>query len=214
MTAGDATATVRPRRRHLPIRWSLVLATIAVLATIVALRKAEPSYEDKIAPIPVHGRVGERIVARNFAVTLKRAKLARAYQVAPKPPGRTPRIVRPDGIWMSALVEVEALAEPGAINAQLRTRDGLFYVASPSERPDIGGSNLRGRMLATGLPGTGGYFFDVAPDRLEGAHLQFFWNGLGGMPEGLDHIVDIDLGLDAAATRKLLADAKPLLVLQ
>lgn len=212
MTANASRAA--PTTRRLQLRWPLVLATIAVLVAIVALRKAEPSYDEKIAPILVPGRSGDRVVARNFAVTVQRVKLARAYQVAPALFQTAPRTVRPDGIWMSALMEVEALSEPGVVRAQLRTRDGLVYVASDSDRPDVKQFNLSQKQLVAALPATGAYFFDVPADRLEGAHLQFHWGGVSGHPEGMDDLVDVDLGLDAAATRKLLAEAKPVIDLR
>lgn len=214
MNAGAANAAGAGSRRRLPVRWSLVIATVAVLAAIVLLRKAEPDYEQKIAPIPVQGRTGVRVVARNFAVTVKRVKLAHGYRVAPGPFETAPRILKPDGIWMSALMEVEALSAPGMVNAQLRTRDGLVYVASGPDRPDVDEFNLSQKQLATALPASGAYFFDVPPDRLEGAHLQFHWGAIGGYPEGMDHLVDIDLGLDAAAARKLWAEARPVIDLR
>lgn len=199
--------------RPLPARWSLVAATLLVLGAIVVLRKAEPDYDRRIAPIALPGRVGERIQARAFEVTLKRAKLAGAYQLAPAPLETAPRIVRPHGIWMSALVEIEGRFEPGVVTARLRTRDGRLYRASPYTRPDIGDFALEGKRIAPGLRVTGAYFFDVPRDRLQGARLQFYWNAVGGIPNGMDHLVDIDLGLDAAATRKLRAEAPPVLAL-
>ena len=199
--------------RRLQIRWSLLAATVAVLAAIVALDRAKPSVEERLLPIPVPGRIGERIVARNFAVTVKRVKLAHAYQLAPKFGAGARRIVRADGVWMSALTEVEALSAPGIVNASLRTRDGLYYDASPLDRPDVGMLNLNGRGLTTALPGTGGYFFDVDPSRLDGAHLQFRWGGPYQINTN-DHAIDVDLGLDAAATRALRAEAKPILVME
>jgi hypothetical protein len=214
MNTSAANASGTGQGRRLPVRWSLVIATVAVLAAIVLLRKAEPGYEQKIAPIPVQGHVGVRVVARNFAVTVKRVKLARGYQVAPGLFETAPRILKPDGIWMSALMEVEALSAPGIVNAQLRTRDGLVYVASGPERPDVDEFNLSQKQLATALPASGAYFFDVPPDRLQGARLQFHWGAVGGYPEGMDHLVEIDLGLDAAAARKLQAEAQPVIDLR
>ena len=209
-TATGGPAPARPSR----VRWSLVLAVPLVLIAIVWLRRAEPGYEARIAPIPVHGRVGERIQARSFSVRVKRAKLAGAYRTAPGAPDDTPPVVRPNGVWMSALVDVEGTREPVAISARLRTRDGLLYLASPTTRPDIGGMGLQARRIAPGLRVTGAYFFDVPRDRLEGAHLQFYADAVGGIPPGLDHLVDVDLGLDAAAVRTLVAEAPPILDLQ
>jgi hypothetical protein len=202
------SAPTAPRHRHLRVRWSLLVATALTLVAIVALRRAEPDYERKIAPLPVPGKVGERVVARNFAITVKRARLARAYVTRPKSFDGPPRRVLPDGIWMSALVEVEALREPGSVSARLRTRDGLFYQLSGSDRPDVDAVNLAQKRFSPGLRVSGAFFFDVPRDRLQGARLEFFWGALP-IPPGMDHRVDIDLGLDAAATRVLLAEARP-----
>lgn len=209
-----AAASGHPRARRLPVRWSLLVATPLVLAAIVFLRRAEPDYEARIAPIPVHGVVGKPIQARSFSVRVQRIKLAGAYKLAPGALDDAPRLVRPHGIWLSALVEVQGRNEPVSIMARLRTRDGLLYIASPSTRPEIGGMGLQARRIAPGLKVTGAYFFDVPRDRLEGAHLEFFAGGIGGLPGGLDHVADVDLALDAPAVRKLLAQAQPVLDLQ
>ncbi|WP_242111927.1 hypothetical protein [Luteimonas aquatica] len=206
------TASAAPPARRLPVRWSLVVATLLVLAAIVGLRRAEPGYTDKLAPVLLPGRVEQRVEARNFAVQVKRVKLAHAYRVRGDALNPGPRLVGTSGIWLSALTEVEVLQAPGFVSAQLRTRDGLVYPASDHDRPKLPGMNLSGQQLAAGLPATGGYFFELPPEKLAGAHLQFYAGTL--KPSNMDHLVDIDLGLDAARTRKLFAEAKPVLDLQ
>lgn len=190
-------------RRHLPVRWPLVAATLAALVLIVLLRSHQPSYDDKVAPILVHGTVGQRAVARNFAVTVKKLKLAGAYRVDGRMEGDPSRVVAADGTWLSALLEVEALGDPGYVSAQLRTRDGRVYAGAARARPDIEGVNLAQTLLVPGLPASGAYFFDVPAAALEGATLQFYWGALA--PGGMDHLLDIDLGLDAERLRALRA---------
>lgn len=193
----------------MPIRWSLVLASVLVLAAIVWLRRSEPSFADKLAPFVLEGRVEQRVEARNFAVRVKRIKLAEAYLTKGAVFDRTPRRVAGDGIWMSALVEVEPLQEPGYISAWLRTADGHQFIAAPRDRPRVDGLNLGEQQLASGLLASGAYFFDVPVEALQGAHLLFFW-GLSN-PGDMDHVVDIDLQLDAGAVRKLRAEALPVI---
>lgn len=193
-------------RRGVPVRWSLVLATLAALAVIVVLRSHQPTYDDKVAPILAPGVIGQRAQARNFAVTVKKLKLAGAYRVdgafdAPS------RVVRADGTWLSALLEVEALRDPGYVSAQLRTRDGRVYSASGRERPRIEGVNLAETQLVPGLPASGAYFFDVPAAQLEGATLQFYWGTLA--PNAMDHLLDIDLQLDAQRLRALRTATVP-----
>jgi hypothetical protein len=133
---------VRPVPTMLPIRWSLVAASVLVLVAIVWLRRSEPSFADKLAPFVLDGRLEQRVEARNFAVKVKRIKLAEAYLTEGGEFDSTPRRVASDGIWMSALVEVEPLQEPGYISAWLRTADGREFLAAPHDRPKVKGVNL------------------------------------------------------------------------
>jgi hypothetical protein len=200
---------VRSMPAVLPIRWSLVAASVLVLVAIVWLRRSEPSFADKLAPFVLDGRLEQRVEARNFAVKVKRIKLAEAYLTEGVGFDRTPRRVAGDGIWMSALVEVEPLQEPGYISAWLRTADGREFLAAPHDRPKVKGVNLGEQELASGLRASGAYFFDIPVEALQGAHLLFFW-GLSN-PGDMDHVVDIDLQLDAEALRKLRANAVPVI---
>ena len=198
--------------RALPVHWGLVFATVASLAAIVALRSQQPSFDQKTAPMPVAGTAGTRVEARNFNVKVNKVKLARAYLVDGRSRDAPPREVVADGIWVSALVDVEASRENGFVSAQLRARDGRTYRAAPNERPDLKGFNLSETYLVAGLPASGAYFFDVPPDALEGARLQFYSGTLA--PAQLDHLADVDLGLDAAKVETMRADAAPMIDLR
>lgn len=202
---------MRPRSAPagLPVRWSLLVASVLVLVAIVWLRRSEPSFADKLAPFVLEGRVEQRVEARNFAVRVKRIKLAQAYLTEGTGIDRAPRRVAGDGIWMSALVEVEPLQEPGYISAWLRTADGREFMAAPRDRPRVDGLNLGELQLASGLRASGAYFFDVPAEALQGAHLLFFW-GMSD-PGDMDHVIDIDLQLDPGAVRKLRAEALPVI---
>lgn len=198
-------------RRMRGLRWRDVALVLVALALIVVLRKAEPSYEEKLAPIVVHGSAKlERVEARNFAVDVRGFKLARAYLVAGPYHDPKPRRVSTSGVWLSLVAEVEALQKPGSVSAFVRTRDGLKYRAGDRPQHDI---NLARRMLAPALPEHGAWFVELPPDALEGAHLEVLWGPLGS-PGRVDHLVDIDLGIDAARARALLAEAPPLLDLR
>ncbi len=199
-------------KRHLPVHWGLVAATVLSLALIVVLRKHQPSFDEKTAPMQVRGSTGRPIAARNFSVKVNKVKLARAYLVDGRGSGDRGREVKADGIWLSALADVEALQANGFVSAQLRTRDGRRYRAAPNERPDLKGFNLTDTYLVAGLPANGAYFFDVPADGLEGAALQFYAGNMA--PAQLDHLVDIDLGLDAKKVSALIAEASPMLDLR
>ncbi len=198
-----ATANTAPRRNARI--WLNGLLVLLALAAIVTLRKAEPSYKEKLAPMPVPGARDQRLQARNFAVKAGSVKVARAYLVDGGYARPGPRRVATSGVWLSVLAETEALQEPGYVSAQLRDRFGAIYPASENDRPKVAGIHLQGRALSVGLPEKGAYFFEVPPDRLQGLHLQLFWGTL--TPPSLDSLVDVDLGIDAATERKLLAKA-------
>lgn len=198
--------------RPLPVHWGLVFATVASLAAIVALRSQQPSFDQKTAPMPIAGSVGAPVQARNFSVQVNKLKLAHAYLVDGRSRGEPPREVAADGIWLSALVDVETSRENGYISAQLRARDGRTYRAAPQERPDLGGFNLTDTYLVTGLPASGAYFFDVPLDALDGARLQFYSGSLA--PAQLDHLADVDLRLDAAKVATMREQAPPMLDLR
>jgi len=207
----DAAASLRWRPRW---RWRDALWIALTLAAVVALRKGESDYEQRDAPLLQRAPTAApaRAEGRNFAVEVKRLKVARAYLL--KGDYRRPEDyqLRTPGVWLSVLGQTEALREPGYVSAQLRTRDGLVYLATSPERLKLDGFNLRERALAPGLPEQGAWFFEVPPDRLQGAHLQFYWGNL--LPHGGDSLVDVDLGIDAAKARTLMAEAKPVLDLR
>ena len=200
------------KKTRLTVRLGLLVATVLALALVVTLRREQPSFEQKTAPMLLHAAAGEPVEARGFSVRVGKVKLAHAYRIDDEPRGGPGREVRADGSWMSALVEVERLQSNGYVGAQLRTRDGRRYRAAPKARPDLKGFNLTDTYLVAGLPANGGYFFDVPATALEGASLQFFAGKAS--PAQLDHLVDVDLGLDAADVQAMLAEASPMLDLR
>ncbi len=195
--------------------WPLLLAAVVVVCAIVWLRRHEPSYAQRVAPVRVPGTLGARIEARNFAVTVPEAGLYAAHALgapdASSFSGKRVRLRTP-GIWLSVPAQVESLREPGMVSAQLRTRDGLVYQNSDSDRPKIDTLNLDSRFVAPGLTERGRWFFELPPDRLEGLRLQVYWGGL--TPSQNDALVDIDLRIDAARARKLRAQAPALVELR
>ena len=195
--------------RHLPVRWGLVIASVAVIAAIAWLRGHAPSFDDKLAPFVLPGAIGERVEARNFAVRAKRLKLAQAYRTPGPGFDSAPVEARADGLWLSVLVDVEPTQEPGYLSAWMRAADGRTFVAASGERPRVGNLNFANVQLATGLVGQGAYFFDVPADALVDARLLFFW-GLS-KPGDMDHLVEIDTGLDRRALQALRAQAQPVI---
>ncbi len=206
-----ATAALPPRRARAPIalrvQWPLVLATVLVLGVIVALRKAEPGYSDKLAPILVSGGKQQPLEGRNFRVTVAGFGVARAYTVPGDALSPNPRTVATRGVWLSVVGDIDALAATGVVGARIRTHDGLVYPASSADRPRLPTVNLDDRIVAPGLRESGAFFFELPPDRLAGAHVQFYWGSL--TPGTMDSLVDVDLGLDAARAKAMVAAVPP-----
>lgn len=180
-------------------RWRSVLWLACGLVAVVLLRKAQLSYEDKLAPLPVHAALKQRAVARDLAVAVDGFRLARSYQVADAQDG--PHVLRTPGVWMSVALQAEVLREPGPINARLRSREGYYYQANGDDRPRVRGVNLSGVELAPGLPANGAFFFELPPGQVRGAHLQVYRGSL--TPGQMDSLVDIDLGTAAQTDEQL-----------
>lgn len=194
------------RLQRLPrLRWHQLLLILLALTVIVVLRKHTAQMEDRSAPVAVHGAVGQRLQGRNFAIEVASVRVAQRLS-ARDPLAYPPRTLRLEtaGVWLVVAARVESLEEPGLVGARLRTRDGLEYEALDGTR--LRASNLD-RVVVPGLPETGNYFFELPADRLQGAHLEFFWGGL--VPKPLDSLLDVDLDIDVATAQRLLAAAKP-----
>jgi hypothetical protein len=210
-----AASKPRGHRRGIAASWPMLLVAAAVICAIVWLRRHEPSYTERVAPVHVPGVLGARIEARNFAVTVPEDGLyaARAIGAPPASVFSQARVqLRTPGVWLSVPARIEALREPGVVSAQLRSRDGLIYQSSGSDRPKLDALNLDTRMLAAGLPEHGRWFFELPADRLEGLRLQVYWGAL--TPQQNDALVDIDLHIDAERARDLRARAPALLELR
>lgn len=190
--------------------WRQWLLVLAALVLVVLLRQGQLDLEERSAPFLQHGSGLDRVAARNFAIDVKGFKVAGAYLVDGDY-GEPPRRLSTPGVWLSLVASVEALQTPGLIGARLRARDGRLYNAAPFSRPNVRSFNLDARTVAAGLPETGVWFFEIPPDLLRGAHLQVYW---GTRPQGMDSLIDIDLGIDAARARELLDAAPPVVDLQ
>lgn len=205
-----SAAPAQPARTRWFHRVGLLLAAVAVLAAIVWMRKHEPGYGERIAPVRVAGEAGERVVARDFAVTVDVAGLRVARRLsAPSPHlfDESRAEIGTPGVWLVVPARVETLQAPAFVSALVRSRDALSYQSSGSDRPKLPAVNLDTRIVAAGLPEDGAYFIELPADRLEGARLLLF---RGSTPASNDAMVDIDLGIDAARAAALLQGAATL----
>ncbi|MGV8931050.1 MAG: hypothetical protein ACOH1R_02910 [Luteimonas sp.] len=193
--------------RFRPIRWVLVVAALLCAVAIVWMRNHTPDVAARSKPYVHAGERGQKVLARNFSAEVKTGspKFARAYLLEARHSGEPPFRLASHGIWVSTVVSLEALEQPGTIGARLRSRSGRIYPAAGADRPSLPGTNLAGTVSSPGLPRSGVFFFELPPDQLEGLHMELFWDLHA--PQPWDSVVDIDLGLDPERTRKLLADA-------
>lgn len=175
------------------LSWRSLAWLLVGLVLVVLLCKWQLDYNDKLAPLVRTGALKQRIAARNFAVTVDGFRLAQSYTVANSEAIHGPDAItlRTPGVWMSVVARVEALRDAGYVSARLHTRDGFYYTANDDKRPRANGVNLSGASLATALPQTGAYFFELPPSQVPGAHIQFYWGLL--TPEGMDSLLDVDL---------------------
>jgi hypothetical protein len=120
---------------------------LAMFALYV-LQKSLPTYGDITSPIAISGKVGEKLSARNFELTVTQLRFARTVKLAAF---GSERSYGTSGIW--ALVEAEAAARNETVALTSATwlgADGLRYLAS--ERVGNAPGLLGRQRLEPGLP--------------------------------------------------------------
>lgn len=218
MTAA-ATRPSPPRWRRFAFN---AMVMLLAASAVFWLRRHEPSYVERFAPIIVHGVPGETVPARGFRVVVPADAALETGRtlLAPGITGSAPPDRQPSsGLWLSLPVRIEVTLDSGRITAFLRDRDGREYAATskssaePGRPFDHGGeagrmfeSNLAGLALAPGFPASGRLYFEVPADRLEGLHARFH---LGPVVTPNDNMVDIDLGIDGDRANALRGAATP-----
>lgn len=203
----------------------IVLAVLASLgaAAVYWMKQHEPTYSQRTAPIPVEGKVGERVVARALAAQVpgNRPLLVGNVLGVPGSQGGQIQHAPTEGIWLGVPVVRELILDSGEISQALQAedgsryspvsysfRDGDFTVELNGQQMELAELNLAGRKLGAGLPQQGYLYFEVPPEKLAGMHLLLF-EGRVMMPN--DNVIVIDLGIDAAAADELHQNgSKPL----
>lgn len=121
---------------------------LAAVLILYGLQKTMPGYADITGPIAVTGRVGEKLSARNFALTVDKVSLAREITVETF--GRE-RAYTTSGLWALVEGQVEAGSESVTVMAaQWLAPNGARYVMSNrlSNMP----GDLASDRLEPGLP--------------------------------------------------------------
>lgn len=147
------------------------LAAISGLALAVlvlyGLQKTMPTYGNITSPIALYGKTGEALSARNFTITVKDLRLARAITLSAF--GRE-RSYSTSGVW--ALVETEAAARDETIiltSASWLGRDGARYTAS--ERLSNAPGLLTNQRLEPGLSTRALLVFEIPESELPDAEI-------------------------------------------
>jgi hypothetical protein len=145
------------------IRKLAALAGLGLAALLLyGLQKTMPTYGNITSPITLWGKAGETLTARNFALTVKDIRVARAIKLTAF--GRE-RLYSTSGVW--ALVEVEAAALNETItltSASWLGRDGARYTAS--ERLSNAPGVLTSRRLEPGLTSRALLIFEFPENEL------------------------------------------------
>ncbi|HWK69008.1 MAG TPA: hypothetical protein VNS34_29130 [Rhizobiaceae bacterium] len=125
-----------------------LLGILAAVLILYGLQRTMPGYADITSPIAVAGRVGEKLSARNFALTIDRVSLAREISVEAFGRDRT---YTTSGLW--ALVEGRAEAGRESVTvmaAQWLAPNGARYAMSG--RVSNAPGQLEAARLEPGLP--------------------------------------------------------------
>lgn len=120
---------------------------VAIFALYV-LQKSLPTYGDITSPIAVFGKIGERVTARNFELTVTQLRFVRNIKLTAF---GNERSYGTSGIW--AIVEAEAAARNETVtlmSAAWLGAGGLRYLAS--ERINNAPALLGRQQLEPGLP--------------------------------------------------------------
>lgn len=144
-----------------------VLGFLAAVAILYGLQQTMPGYGEITRPIAVEGPIGERLVARDFALTVKKVSLAR--EIVVEAFGKE-RSYSTSGIWAVAEAVAEARQESVTVMAaEWLAPNGARYAMT--ERLSSVPGLLQDNRLEPGLPRKVLFVFEVPRDQAKGATL-------------------------------------------
>lgn len=198
----------------------LIMVTIVLATAAVALQAAHWSYSRAYGPFAEHGTIGRTITTPRYSIEVERVRSAQSVRI-PGDRFKKAQIVPAGGVFVVVIATLEARRSPVyAADARLSTRYGDYRVTDK-----FGGGLLTGPAVRTlgyvalqpGMPRRGAYVFDVPAGALAGA--RFVVSDRDPQPANFGYYrrdpvrfsqeVHVDLGLDAARARGLLAGAVP-----
>lgn len=201
------------RRASMLAGLASIATAIAVVAAIGAMGTLHLGYDGKIAPFLVPGRIGETVPTRTFDLTVQSVRLARALTTAAEPGAIDAPPLTTSGSWLIVHARAAARTTPARLlSVRLHTRDGDDYSVARSRLATMKYSRwmLNENAIDPGIPREGLLVFELPTSRIEGVRLRVA-NALGNA--SLDHLTDIDLGIDAARLAQLQRDRADVFVI-
>ncbi|GGS88168.1 hypothetical protein GCM10010156_53310 [Planobispora rosea] len=200
------TTTPRPASRP-PSRLrraGAVIAGIALAAAAVAVQAVALEHEDRLGNLTWTGRIGDEVVASRFSARVTGVHGAKSIQITDV----TDKVEKATTSGLFVIVEVGATAhrEPQKFGPPvLLAEDGKRYAATDKVKPSL---TITHPYIQPGWWTEGVAVFEVPVAALTGARIVLpLTNGFfikeANLPE-----VEIDLGLDDAATQRLIAGAE------
>ncbi|MFI6506439.1 hypothetical protein ACIBCT_02445 [Streptosporangium sp. NPDC050855] len=195
-----------------PGRWraaGAVLTGIALAVAAVGLHAFGAGVSDHDAPLTWTGSVGENVTGSRFSARVKAVHAARSIANAPPggsgdPPDGQKRVTT-KGIFVIVEVGATATREPQRLGAPVLLADsGRGYEATDRMEET---STIVHPFVQPGWWTEGVAVFEIPPGELAGSRIVLApQGGLIVEPNGPE--IEIDLGLDEEAAKRLISAAK------
>ncbi|MCX8282382.1 hypothetical protein OSJ77_19495 [Phyllobacterium sp. 0TCS1.6C] len=144
-----------------------VAVLLVAIGVLFAMQQTKPRYGELTGAIPVHGKMHEKVRARQFEVTLDEVVFARELAVTEF--GKT-RIATTSGLWAIVTAELGATeSSTGVSSAIWKGPTGLLF--NLSDRGGSSGDQQPPFLVEPGLPKKVRFVFEINPDQVNGATL-------------------------------------------
>ncbi|ADG87192.1 hypothetical protein TBS_28000 [Thermobispora bispora] len=201
-------AEARPAKAGAGRRIARGLIGLALAAAAVYAQTFEPSYEEQLSNLTVHGRIGEVVHTSRYSVKVNWIKAALSVDTKNFGVGDTIQ-VRTSNLFLVVNISARGVREPFRLSQGsppvLRTRDDRVYW--PTDKVDSS-LTLFSKWIQPGLWSSGVLVYEVPKDAVPGARLVF------APPAGLLVVdlyqpeTEIDLGLTGGAAARLIDEAE------
>ncbi|MEV6866926.1 hypothetical protein AB0M44_38785 [Streptosporangium subroseum] len=206
VTRSRSESAISQRPPAPPSRWrraGTVLAGVALAAAAVGLQAFGSAAADHDTPLTWTGGVGDEVVASRFSARVKTVRAAKALESKGFSDEKTSATTK--GIFIIVEVGATSAREPLRLGAPvLLTESGHRYEATDKVDSSL---TITEPYIQPGWWGEGVTIFDLPPGELPGSRIVL--TPLASFlvePNGPE--IEIDLGLDEAAAKRLVSTAK------